>query len=251
MQNLESFGKLIKDELKRQVITQEEFAKIMKTSVPTIKRWLKGEGVLLRDWIKMLDCLGLSFAEAIMAIEASSTKVFTYTIEQERLLSTEDGLLAFFDHLLKGKTPAQIARQFSLTQESVIFYLSKLDKVSLVEWLPKNKVKLLVNGEPHWIKMGPLSRKFRKQIIQSHIENYIDDRDHLKVNIYSLSEESLLKLFSIMGEYSDKIRSLEIKDAQKQETKKLTTVIFGHGYNDIAILTKIPNRKYKECFPRI
>jgi transcriptional regulator with XRE-family HTH domain len=242
MQEIQLFGKLIKNELKRQGITQQEFAQMMKSSVPTIKRWLKGEGVLLKDWIKMLDCVGLSFSEALLALDGFFSKSFTYTLKQEQLLSTEDGLLAFFDHLLKGKSPKQIARQYSLSEESMIFYLSKLDKVGLIEWQPKNKIKLLVRGEPSWIKMGPLAQKFRRQIIESHVENYIDNRDHLKISIHSLSGESNQKLPSLISDLTEKVRSLEIKDSQNQETKKLTTVILGYGNNDIPILTKIPNK---------
>jgi transcriptional regulator with XRE-family HTH domain len=242
MQDIQLFGELVRRELKLQGITQQEFAKIMKTSTPTIKRWLKGEGVLLKDWTRMLDCVGLSLSEALLILEGSSHKSFTYTEKQEQSLSTEEGLLAFFDLILKGRSPKQIARQYNLTEGSIVFYLSKLDKIGLIEWLPDNKVKLLVSGEPRWIKMGPLAQKFRKQIMEGYIGNYIDDRDQLKINIYSLSRESYHKIASLFNDLSEKIRSLEVRDIQDQDIKKLTTIILGYGNNDVPILTQIPNR---------
>ncbi len=242
MQDVQRFGDLVKAELKRQGLTQQEFAQLMKTSVPTLKRWLRGEGVLLRDWIKMLECLGLGLSDALLRLDGSAQKSFTYTLKQEQLLSTEAGLLAFFDQLLKGRSPKQIARQHTLTEASVVFYLSKLERVGLVEWLPGNRVKLLVSGEPSWISAGPLAQKFRRQIIDGFVEGHIDDRERLKIGLYSLSKGSRRKLSALLDELAEKVRNLEVRDAQDPESKKLTTVILGQGTDDVPILTKIPNR---------
>ncbi|MDD4973466.1 MAG: helix-turn-helix transcriptional regulator [Bacteriovorax sp.] len=236
------FNKQIKNVLKLQGITQEEFAQQMKVSVPTIKRWLKGEGVLFTDLIRMLDCLGLRLSEVAMMFEGALANKFTYTLKQEQLFVSIEGLLAFFDQLLKGRSPSQIARTYSLTEKSVVFYLSHLDKSGLIEWLPKNKARVLVTGEPSWIKGGPLSQKFRRQIIDGHIANYVDDRDHLKIGIYSLSKESQLKVNSMLIEVTEKVRGLEVRDSQSKDTKKITTLILGHGHNEIPILTNISNK---------
>lgn len=234
--------KQIRNKLRSKNITQEEFAKLLNISTPTVKRWLRGDGLLIADLIRMLELLGLSLSEISLMADGTKRNNFTYTQSQEELFSEYNGTLAFFDLLLKGKSPLQIRRQHKLNEKSVSYYLSKLDRVKLIEWLPNNKARLLVSGEPTWLKNGPLSKKFRKQIINAHLLNYSDNREHLKIGIYSLSSDSLLKLQSLILEITEKVRTLEIIDHQNAEIKKLTTLMIGFGQNEIPILSNIPNQ---------
>lgn len=215
---------------------------MLKISLPTMKRWLKGNGVLLRDWVRMLDMLNLTLVEIAKLAEGELSKKFFYSLPQEQEFAKEDGLLAFFDALLKGKTVSQIARHHSLSERSVIFYLSRLEKIGLIEWLPKNKVKLLVAGEPNWIKGGPLSKKFRRKIIDAHMSRYIDDSENLKIAVYSLGKESSQRVRLLMSEFVEKIRIFEIKDGSNSDSKKLTTLILGMSQDEPPFLCEVPNR---------
>lgn len=232
----------IKFHLKSNNIKQDEFAAMLGVSTPTMKRWLKGEGLLLKDLGRMLGKLDLKLSEISLVAEGEQESKFTYTIKQEEALSKFEGLLAFFDLLLKGKTPNQIAKTYNLTTKSLSFYLSKLDKLQLILWLPKNRVKLLVQGEPNWIKDGPLSQKFRRQIIEGYLLKYGSDHEQLRVGIYSLTKRSHHLISEIFRETLEKIRLLEIKDSQKTDPKRLTTILLGHGQNEVPILINISNK---------
>ncbi len=101
---------------------------------------------------------------------------------------------------------------------------------------------MAVSGEPSWIAGGPLSQKFRKQIVDEHTHHYLNNREQLKIGIYSLSSESYTKINDKYQELIDSIRAMEIKDSNTNTPKRLATVILGHGYCEIPLLTKIPNR---------
>ncbi len=232
----------IRDIIKEKGYTQEEFAQMMGVSLPTLSRWLRGEGLLFQDLNVMLEKLGVKLSELAMLAEGDVANKFTYTNEQEDAFVSTEGLLAFFDQLLNGKTASNIARSFKLNERSMNFYLSKLDKLKLIEWLPNNKVKIIVSGEPSWIVGGPLSQKFRKQIINEHIQNHLNNREMLRMGVYSLTVDSNKKINEKFQELMETIRMLEIKDTNSGLPKKLTTVILGYGQNDVPILTKIPNR---------
>lgn len=232
----------IKTNLKSKGITQDDFALMLKTSSPTLKRWLRGEGLLLKDLIRMLDCLDLKLSEVSLMAEGEVKSKFTYTLHQEKVLASEAGVLAFFDALLKDKSPSQVAKTYSLTERSLSHYLSTLDRIKLIQWLPKNKAKVLVSGEPVWIENGPLSQKFRKQIVEGHLSKYINDPEKLRVGIYSLSKGSLGKLNHLISEVIEKIRLLEIRDLSTQEGKRLSTIIIGFGQDNVAMLSHIPNK---------
>lgn len=237
---IEPICQQIRSQLKARQMTQEEFARVLKTSVPTMKRWLRGEGLLFRDLSRMLEALNLRLSEVSLLAEGEVRSSFTYSFAQEETLAREEGLLAFFDQLLKGKTPTQIARKHQLTEKSLVFYLSKLEKLKLIQWLPKNKVKILVSGEPNWNPGGPLSQKFRRQIVDEHLKNHLFDKDRLRVGVYSLSNESQKKISGYLVELSERLRVLELKDSSEEH--ELTTIILGYGDNKLPLLTKTPNK---------
>lgn len=240
--NKDIFFDHIKSVIKSKGFTQEEFAQMVGVSTPTIKRWLRGEGLLFADLNKILELLDVRFSEVSLMVEGTERNQFIYTKGQEEVLANTQGLLAFFDLLLSGKTVNQIARQFKLTNKSVMYYLAKLDKIGLIEWLPKNKIKLLVSGEPRWIENGPLATKFRKQMIEEHLSHYWNNRDQLKLGIYSLTSDSYHKIRVKFKEIEDDLRLMEIRDTKSSRNKKLTTLILGYSQKDIPILSQIPNR---------
>jgi transcriptional regulator with XRE-family HTH domain len=242
MTNAKVLGGQIRRILKQRGLSQSDFALALRISLPTLKRWLGGSGCSLQDWLRMLNALNLNLAEAAHLAERELSQQFSYTLTQEQVLAKEEGLLAFFDALLRRKTVAQISRQHSLSERAIIYYLSKLEKLNLIEWLPKNKVKLLVSGEPRWIKGGPLSKKFRRSVIDLHLANHSDDPDLLRVAIYSLSKESSQKVQFMISETIEKIRMLEVMDQAATESKKMITVILGVGFDEPKFLREIPNR---------
>lgn len=232
----------IRRKIKERGYTQDEFSKILEVSIATLNRWLRGEGLLFSDLSLMAEKLDIKLSEILNLAEGDHSSNFTYTLEQENTFVNNEGLLAFFDQLLKGKSIPSIIRSHKLTEKSVSFYLSKLDKLKLIEWLPHNKVKLKVNGEPRWLSEGPLSQKFRKQIVDEHIQSYLNNREMLKIGLYSLSHDSCKKIEIKQSELIEFVRTLEIKDTSNNQNTKLTTIILGHGQSEVGLLTKIPNR---------
>lgn len=232
----------IRRKIKEKGYTQDEFSKILEVSIATLNRWLRGEGLLFSDLSLMAEKLDIKLSEILTLAEGDKSSIFNYTLEQENAFVNIEGLLAFFDSLLKGKSIANITKSHKLTEKSVNYYLAKLDKLQLIEWLPQNKVKLKVNGEPRWISGGPLSQIFRKQIMTDYIQNYLNNREMLKIGLYTLSHESTKKIELKQTELIEFARTLEIKDTSSCQNLKLTTIVLGFGNCNIDLLNKIPNR---------
>lgn len=162
---------IVKNKAKSQGLTQNDLAKKLGVSLPTIKRWYAGGTITLESLKLLVNQVGLSLTEVFSSIEESALETFHYTDEQEYFFSTNPDYLAYFDNLLRGNTPSQIQKKFHLPEKKTVQYLSKLDKLKLIEWLPKNKVRLLVKGEPVWKVGGPLAVKLRNDIFKSFIES--------------------------------------------------------------------------------
>ncbi len=238
----QSICEQIRKKIKEKGYTQEEFAKILKISSPTLKRWLRGEGLLFKDLTNIIDKLDIKLSELSILAEGKSKSKFTYTIEQELAFASIEGLLAFFDQLLSGKKIESILKANKLTNKSLNFYLSKLDKINLIEWYPKNKIKILVTGEPSWIEDGPLSKKFRKEIVSEFIKNNLNSREQLRIGVYSLSTQSYKKISIQYQDLVENIRMMEIKDSSNQSSKRMTTILLGLSLDEINLLNSIPNK---------
>lgn len=158
---------IIKQRTRLNGLTQQDLATNLRVSLPTIKRWLAGEFVTIDNLKRLCEEVGLTLSEVFAMVESYSVPKFQYTLEQEGFFAEHPDYLAFFDNLLRGYTVNRIQKKFSLSQRKVELYLAKLDKLELIDWLPQNKSKLLISGEPVWRKDGALAKKLRKEIFNS------------------------------------------------------------------------------------
>ncbi|MBK9322106.1 MAG: helix-turn-helix transcriptional regulator [Bdellovibrionaceae bacterium] len=175
---------IVKNKAKSLGLTQSDLAKKLGVSLPTIKRWYGGGTVTLESFKLLVNEVGLSLTEIFSSIEESTSQTFQYTDEQEHFFSANPDYLAYFDNLLRGLTPYQIQKKFHLPEKKTVQYLSKIDKLKLIVWLPNNKVRLLVNGEPVWKTGGPLGTKLRNDIFKSFIENENRNSTHFFLHDY-------------------------------------------------------------------
>jgi transcriptional regulator with XRE-family HTH domain len=175
---------IIKNKAKSQGLTQNDLAEKLGVSLPTIKRWYAGGTITLESLKLLVNQVGLSLTEVFSSIEESTLETFHYTEDQEYFFSTNPAYLAYFDNLLIGNTPSQIQKKFHMSEKKTVQYLSKLDKLKLIEWLPKNKVRFLVKGEPVWKSGGPLAVKLRNDIFKSFLENEKKSEAHFFLHDY-------------------------------------------------------------------
>lgn len=215
--------------LKELNLTHEQFARRLGVSLPTARRWLKGEGISLSDWGRVLETLGLDLEEFVRKAGVPSKRQFTYTEAQEAALANTPGLLAYLDLLLAGKTAGQIAKAHSLKAADSTYYLAKLEKLELIEWLPGDRVKVLVEGEPRWNPGGPLAKKFREQILRDFLATYSTRPENLRAGIYRLSAASQAQLGALSAELLRKLRTLELNDKDEGARTDAVTVLLGQG----------------------
>ena len=189
--------KVVKRKAKSLGLTQTNLAKRLKVSLPTLKRWLAGGAISLDSLSLLVNEVGMTMTEVFSSVEALTTMSFQYSEEQEKFFSDHPQYLAYFDNLLRGLTPKQIQRKFVIDDRKTVSYLSKLDKLNLIMWLPNNEVRLLVEGEPVWNPKGPLARQLRKDIFESFIKSEKSKDVHFYLHDYSKEDrEEILKKIS-------------------------------------------------------
>ncbi|HVK60002.1 MAG TPA: helix-turn-helix transcriptional regulator [Bdellovibrionales bacterium] len=236
---------LIKDEIERRGYTQAEFAKRMRVSLPTLKRWLAGQGVDLTTWYRLLDELGLSMADTMARLSERHVGQVEYSLRQEDALAKTPGLLAYFNEMLIGKDPTEIMKEHHLSLERTVHYLRKLADVELVEWHGMNVAfveRKFRNSEPKWRKGGPLSKLFRQKLVDSLVFE-AKQSPKLRLGLYSLLAEDIEKIEAKISEAYEQARQAENRarlSRRKRENMALMTFFEKH---EPEFLTKISNRK--------
>lgn len=161
-------------------------------SLPTVKRWWQGRGVHLTVLNHLCGLVGLSLGQLFLELEGGASK-YIYTLEQEQMLVNNPKVLAVFDLLTGGDKIEAIKERYSLKEAEFFNILMKLDRAGLVELHPKNKIKLKQRGEPQWIVDGPLSRKYRKKMIESFLGDHPKELIKFYIHDYLPEDVILLK----------------------------------------------------------
>lgn len=237
-------NKLIKASAKSQGLTYAQLAKRLGVSEPTVKRWLRGDGISIQQWVQLIDTIGLRFADIASALDEPTLDEFEYSEKQERTLAESEGLLAFFQSLLLGSSPVEIMKHHSLSKMSVSVYLKKLDEIGLIEWTEGMTCKLKFQGEQRWKKNGPLSKKFREKLFNQFIWPRKNE-DCFRLGIYELTKKDGQDLKDLVAKIFETAKNLEKKARilrLKTETVCVATCLDQHRPD---FLYEIPDLKSK------
>jgi len=217
-------SELFKSRAKSLGLTQVEIARDLKVSLPTVKRWYSGKGFTIAGVHQFAEYLGLSLSELFSEIEKGKA-IFEYTNKQEMVLSKKPELLAFFDHLLRGRTIKQIVSRYKIVESRLSKILLELDRMGLIELHENNKVKLLKRGEPVWKKDGPLAKKFREVITQSFLDKVGDKGSSFYIHDYL--EEDLSKINLKVDELKSFLSYANKRAIKSEKNKKSFGIYFG------------------------
>ncbi len=221
--NKSAWVEVIKKELKARAISQRQAARELKISLPTLKRWLAGNGLTLENFDRLLDYMDITLADlANMLPQHAMT--FEYTIQQEEYLAKNPKIFAVFDRLLLGKTPKKIVAESNVSMSEMHKILSRLDKLRLIDWLPKDKVLLKVKGEPKWRHNGPLSIAFRQSILNQLLHKSAHKDMFLATYDLSSSDKSLFE--EKISQLKQFLNQAEARARKQSTTSPLTLGIF-------------------------
>lgn len=111
---------------------------------------------------------------------------------QESVLADDPVLLTYFYLLITGWTPPRIARKFDLDERSHRGYLKTLDRLKLIDLLPKNRIRLLTGRRINWLKNGPVRRLYEARVKAEFLRSRFDAADELmRLESGELSDASI------------------------------------------------------------
>lgn len=161
MNEIASLVGTIKILLKKQGITYRDLAKSLNLSEATVKRTFSAERMTLDRLGQICEVLGFTLSELTQEAAANRQNIKTLTIEQEALLVSDTKLLLTAVCTLNHWKLSEIIENYQLTEAECLQKLLILDRLRILELLPGNRIRLIIDRDFAWLHNGPISEFFR------------------------------------------------------------------------------------------
>ena len=156
----------LKREIRRQGYTYADVAKALDLSEATIKRSFSLKSLSLDRLDAICQWLGMEISDLVQRMEGQQTRLNELTEPQERELVSDIKLLLVALALLHRWTFEEILSTYQITEIEGIRLMARLDRMGVIELLPRNQVRLRVSRNFGWLPNGPIQRFF-----EEHVQN--------------------------------------------------------------------------------
>ena len=156
----------LKREIRRQGYSYADVAKALDLSEATIKRSFSLKSLSLDRLDAICQWLGMEISDLVQRMEGQQTRLNELTEPQERELVSDIKLLLVALALLHRWTFEEILSTYQITEIEGIRLMARLDRMGVIELLPRNQVRLRVSRNFGWLPNGPIQRFF-----EEHVQN--------------------------------------------------------------------------------
>ena len=149
-----------------------DLAGVIGTSEPTIKRILTHGRMDLERLERICEALDIDFFELARTARGARHARRYLTLHQETALAADPRLMTVFHLLCQGWRTDAIGEGYGLRKTELVRLLAQLDRLRLVELLPRDDVRLCVPRDFSWRDDGPV----RARYLQMASQEFLRDR---------------------------------------------------------------------------
>jgi hypothetical protein len=166
------------DALKRSVrargFTYAELARRLRLSEASVKRMFSRGSFTLARIEEVLVAADLDLYEVARMTRGAGNGPAQLTHEQELGLAKDERLLAAFWLVLNGWGFEEIVRTFAITRTELTIAFARMEKLKLIEWGPRERVRLLVARDFAWRPGGPAKKAYARRAMAEFVEGRFD-----------------------------------------------------------------------------
>lgn len=212
MENVDQVVMTLKRLLRANGNTYQDVAEALGLSEASVKRMFSTRNFTLYRLQAICQQLNMSFTDLVMASENARSRIKQLTEIQEKELVSDPKLLLVALAVLHFWSFEEIISYYSIDQHECINCLARLDRLKLIELLPGNRIKLMVDHDFSWLPKGPIERFFGAQVQQEFLNAGFDEPGDLKIYSHALlAPESIARI-------RRKLRALVTEVAEQQRT---------------------------------
>lgn len=152
----------LRSELKARGLRVCHLAEELGVAEPTVWRWLRGEGLTLDRLDEICAIADLDLRDLLGRADDGQQEDFT--LAQERILAADRGLALVFFAILHGAQRSDIEKEFGLPADRLASHFERLERLGLIDRLPKGGIRARTRRSVRWRKGGPLSAAFERTV---------------------------------------------------------------------------------------
>jgi DNA-binding Xre family transcriptional regulator len=180
----------LKKALKAQGMTYRDVAAALELSEASVKRLFSEKTLTLHRLEAICRMMDLTITDLVMLAELDDPRISELTEEQEQELVSDARLLLVALLAVNHWTFEEITANYRFTEPELIHYLARLDRLRLIQLLPKNRIKLSVAPNFAWRKEGPIERFFSANVQGEFFRSRFDRPGELLLFLYGMLSES-------------------------------------------------------------
>lgn len=171
----------LKKALKAHGKTYADVARQLQLTEASVKRLFSEKNFSLQRLDQVCQMIGMEISDLVQLMKEETQRQITQlTEEQEQQIVSDLELLLVAVCVLNRWTLEDITAHYDLPETRCIRKLAQLDRLKLIELLPRNRIKLLVAPNFNWLRNGPIQRFFQEKVAASFLSGQLNtDNDHL------------------------------------------------------------------------
>ncbi|RMH14992.1 MAG: XRE family transcriptional regulator [Gammaproteobacteria bacterium] len=185
----------LKSLLRSRHITYADIARQLDVSEVTIKRLFSHQRLSLQRLEAICELLDITLLELLQYHARQTPHIAHLTVRQEQELVSDPRLLLVALCIKNHWSLEDILQQYILDKAECIRHLIHLESLGLIELLPNNRYRLLIDEHFQWLKNGPIEQFFEKEIQARFLGTRFSQEGRLRRFLYGdLSAASLQKI---------------------------------------------------------
>lgn len=202
MAQINSLLAALKKALKAHGLTYASIAPALELTEASVKRLFSEQNISLQRLEQICQLMDMEISDLVQQMNEQQPRLQQLSVEQEQEITRDLVLLLVTVCVLNRWTMENITRFYKLSDAECLQKLAQLDKLKIIELLPKNKIKLLVATNFSWRENGPIQQFFQEKIAQEFFKSKFKTEDECLVVLNgSLSQQS-------NGEFQRKLKKL-------------------------------------------
>jgi len=168
----------LKAALKSHNLKYRDVAEALELSEASIKRLFSSRNFSLQQVQQVCLMMGMEISDLVQLMTERQSRLQELSDEQEEEIVRDPGFLIITVCVLNRWTFEDILSHYTFSEHEVVQKLARLDRLKIIELLPKNRIKLLVAPNFSWRKNGPIQQFFLNTIEKELFNAQFDKPDH-------------------------------------------------------------------------
>jgi len=215
--------KALKKTLKVHGKRYADVAEALDLSEASVKRLFSDEQFSLKRLDQICNFLGIEISD-LLASMRDEQQIQSLTEEQERQLVADMPLLLVANSVLNQWSFKDILTIYEFSEPELIQLMAKLDRMKLIQLLPQNRVKVLVDRKFSWRKNGPIQQFFETQMMQEFFNSRFTGPGEKRLFLVSmLSRASHQSFQRKLEKLSEEFHDLHLQDEKLPTAERFGT----------------------------